>query len=352
MAHLLPDCIHSILKQSFADFEILIMDDCSPDSTPEVAATFGDPRVMHVRNEVNLGHLRNYNKGIELARGRFVWLISADDYLRTKSILARYMKCFEKNPSVGYVFCSGYAVRDGVETKVLGRYRERLDRDRILPGRRFLKKLLNGNFVLAPSGLVRRECYDRLGTFPTDLPFAGDWYLWCRFAIHWNVGYFAEPMVCYRDHHSLSMTTALLTGKLEGCAAEEIAIAWDIVGEVLRAGYPSLAKQLLPAVAQAYARTLARERFESCSSFMNFERLEEALKERLPDKVQRALFRARAYAAVGNEFYWRGQRDSAKSFYASALRVNPWMPVIQLKRMLLGLGRIGDAARAALLALR
>src|SRR6478672_7594179 len=49
LAHLLGECVDSILAQSYGDFEVLIMDDCSPDATPEVAASFSDPRVRHVR---------------------------------------------------------------------------------------------------------------------------------------------------------------------------------------------------------------------------------------------------------------------------------------------------------------
>src|ERR1700719_665273 len=89
LGHLLAECLNSILSQSFRDFEILIMDDCSPDQTPEVARSFTDPRVRYVRNETNLGNLRNYNKGIGLARGNYIWLISADDRLRRTYVLER-----------------------------------------------------------------------------------------------------------------------------------------------------------------------------------------------------------------------------------------------------------------------
>jgi hypothetical protein len=68
LAHLLGECVDSILAQSYGDFEVLIMDDCSPDATPEVAASFPRPRVRHVRNDTNLGHLANYNKGIQLSK--------------------------------------------------------------------------------------------------------------------------------------------------------------------------------------------------------------------------------------------------------------------------------------------
>ena len=86
LAHLLAECVNSILSQTFTDFEVLIMDDKSPDNTAEVANSFKDPRVRYIRNDPNLGALKNYNHGIALSRGKYVWLISADDYLRTQEV--------------------------------------------------------------------------------------------------------------------------------------------------------------------------------------------------------------------------------------------------------------------------
>ena len=51
LAHLLPECINSILGQTYSDLEVLIMDDCSPDNTAEVARSFNDLRVKHIRND-------------------------------------------------------------------------------------------------------------------------------------------------------------------------------------------------------------------------------------------------------------------------------------------------------------
>ena len=104
LAHLLPDCVHSILMQTYRDFEVLIMDDCSPDATPQVAQSFQDPRVKHIRNDPNLGHLRNYNHGIGLSRGKYIWLISADDFLRRPYILQRYVELMENHPQIGFTF--------------------------------------------------------------------------------------------------------------------------------------------------------------------------------------------------------------------------------------------------------
>src|ERR1700730_9103333 len=104
LAHLLSECVSSILDQTYTDFELLIMDDCSPDNTSEIAASFTDPRVKYIRNPRNLGHLQNYNKGIAVARGKYVWLISADDTLRRRYALERYVQLLDKHPNVGYVF--------------------------------------------------------------------------------------------------------------------------------------------------------------------------------------------------------------------------------------------------------
>src|ERR1700731_2287847 len=187
LAHFLPECVNSILDQTYGDFEVLIMDDCSPDNTAEVARSFQDRRVQHIRNESNLGALPNYNKGIGLSRGKYVWLISADDYLRRPYVLQRYVDLMEANPRVSYTFCPGVEVKNGKETGPLG-YSTYGDRDRVIAGRVFLETLLYHNLVIAPAAMARREYYEKISYFvinpvwggaPIDLIWGGDWYLWC-----------------------------------------------------------------------------------------------------------------------------------------------------------------------------
>ena len=108
LAHFLSDCVNSILSQTYGDFEILILDDCSPDDTPEVARSFRDDRVKYIRNEKNLGHISNYNKGISLAAGKYVRLISADDLLRTPYVLERYVELYGTEPAGGLRLLPGH----------------------------------------------------------------------------------------------------------------------------------------------------------------------------------------------------------------------------------------------------
>jgi glycosyltransferase involved in cell wall biosynthesis len=352
LAHLLTECVQSILRQTYGDFEVLIMDDSSPDNTPEVAQSFGDPRVKHIRNEPNLGHLSNYNKGITLSQGKYIWLISADDYLRRPYVLQRYVECLERHPSVGYVFCPGYGVRDGEETRLLGRYSERRDRDRIFRGHVLLRRLLQSNFVLTPSGIVRRECYERVSLFDLNMPWCGDWYLWCLFAMYYDVAYFAEPMVCYREHHDLSMTSQLTTAVPDSCAAEEVAVPWMIRKRAHDAGYADLARQCLSGIARTYGRIIASRRYQKASCFMNFDHFEDSLRKHTTNEAEREYLRAQVSMSVGNEYYWQGELALAREFYALALRADPWMVTVRIKELLLALGKPGEYLRKSLLAFR
>ena len=348
LAHLLPECVNSILGQTYRDLEVLIMDDQSPDNTAEVARSFTDPRVRHIRNDPNLGHLRNYNKGIGLSRGKYIWLISADDYLRKPHVLEKYVAALEGNPRAGYAFCPGFGVLNGQETQIMGRHPVRWQRDGIVRGHVLLHKLLYWNFVLAASGLVRRECYDKLGAFPLDMPWAGDWYLWCLFALHYDVAYFAEPMVCYRTHE-LSMTNKLFKEDVVTCCEEDVRIPWTIKQKADEAGFRVVSRDCLDAVAQMYARTIATKRYGMSNPALTLEQFEESLSRHTSNQSERERVRAGVYAGVGNEYYWQAETALAKEFYDRALEKDPWMPAVRIKRLLLAFGKSGDYVRKRIL---
>jgi glycosyltransferase involved in cell wall biosynthesis len=343
--HLLPDCINSILSQSYPDFEILIMDDCSPDNTPAVAQSFTDPRVRYIRNDPNLGHLRNYNKGIGMARGKYVWLISGDDRLRVNYALDRYVRLLEAYPNVGYVICQAVKLRNGLEVGILD-YSVHAPRDRIFDGRKFLaKRLIKGNAIVAASGMARKECYDKISLFPLDMPWSGDWYLWCVFALCFDVAYIAEPLVCYREHQ-LSMTTDLMNGKVEKCSSEDIAMPWIIKRRAEQLGHGRLSRYCLEAAAQEYARSIASKRYRAAtSSVLTLEQFEQSLAKNAGAEQERELVRGRVYAGLADHSYWKGDLAMARRLYSRALERDPWMVRIWAKRLLLSCGDLGALFR-------
>lgn len=96
--------IESILHQTFTDFEFLIIDDCSTDSSWDIIQKYSkqDKRIVSLRNEVNLKGCNTLNKGLKLARGKYIARLDNDDW----SYPDRFEKQFdfmESHPEVGIV---------------------------------------------------------------------------------------------------------------------------------------------------------------------------------------------------------------------------------------------------------
>ncbi len=343
LAHFLSECVESILAQTFTDFEVLIMDDCSPDNTGEVAASFHDPRVRYIRNEPNLGHLRNYNKGIELSRGEYVWLISADDKLIRQHALARYVAIMEANPTVGYVCSSAVEIRHGRETPVVG-YSVQAECDKVFRGHDFLTTLLYSNSVVASAGMVRKSCYERSGAFPLDLPYAGDWYLWCLFALHNDVGYCAEPFVAYRIHER-SMTDSLASESVQVCVKDCLAVLWRIKREAEATGLTGMIRQCDGALGYAYAQHLTGARYRFRRTTMGVEECKDSIGSFAKSTREAEWILTRMYVSAGDISSQDRDYVQATEFYRLASRQRFWMPKLRLKSLLLRMGTTGGAIR-------
>src|SRR5205085_922245 len=97
-------CIGSILAQDgYGDFEIIAIDDASPDNTAEVLRSFADPRLRVIMHSKNQGHVATVNEGLSEARGQFVARIDADDVYRP-SFLKTLLPRFADAARVGLVY--------------------------------------------------------------------------------------------------------------------------------------------------------------------------------------------------------------------------------------------------------
>src|SRR4051794_32697132 len=74
-------CIDYALGQTFPDFELLVVDNCSDDRTPEIVRSYHDQRIRYIRNDRNLGMGGNFNRCLELARGKYIVIIPHDDLI-------------------------------------------------------------------------------------------------------------------------------------------------------------------------------------------------------------------------------------------------------------------------------
>ncbi len=96
----LHEAIDSILQQTFPDFELLILNDGSTDSTEEIIRSYSDSRIRYLKNEQNLRLIATLNKGIEHAKGTYIARMDADDVAMPKRLEKQY-SFMEMNPQVG-----------------------------------------------------------------------------------------------------------------------------------------------------------------------------------------------------------------------------------------------------------
>jgi glycosyltransferase involved in cell wall biosynthesis len=337
--HLLPECVSSILAQTYQNFEVLIMDNCSPDNTPEVAQSFGDPRLRYIRNESNIGHLRNFNKGITMSRGKYVLLVHADDFLVNSRLLERFVGVMERNPQVGYVFSRAVEL-NGTELA----FTDCGPEDQIFDRSSFLQRLVWSNCIVMSSVMVRKDCYDRNGLFPLDLPYACDWYVWCSLAIRHPVAYISDAMACWRIHEE-SLSTSFLREDAPVRIVDELTVLSRVAHEAELAGLSSLRPHCNASIANRAVRELRSCAARGSKSSLSMAEFEAIFRRIAKDPQDEADIRARVHIALGDEQYWCGEHIEATKSYLLGLKLRPWSLKSWVKYLLLRMGSGGDGLR-------
>ncbi|HET6950039.1 MAG TPA: glycosyltransferase [Acidimicrobiales bacterium] len=201
-AEFLPRCIGSVVDQPGVDVRVLVIDDCSSDDTPTVAARLAAEsggRVEVRRHEVNQGHIATYNEGLAWADGDYVVLLSADDLL-TPGSLARATGIMQTRPSVGMVYGRPlYAPSDQPPPAPGGRWRGTT----VWPGGRWIEQRCRTgyNVISSPEVVVRGSVHRHVGGYRPELPHSGDLEMWLRIAAVSDIAYVkGVPQAIYRVH--------------------------------------------------------------------------------------------------------------------------------------------------------
>jgi len=202
-AQYLAGCLESVLRQTWQDFEIVVVNDGSTDTTDEVIAPFlGNERIRYIRQE-NAGQANAKNTGIRSARGELVAFLDADDiWAPTK--LERQIPLFD-NPLVGVVYstCS-YVDENGSEVV----FKHELPYLSPRAGK-VTDFLFLDNFIPFSSSVVRRECFERVGIFDESIRMGIDWDLWLRISVHHLFEFVDQPLLVYRLGHPGQMSNNL-----------------------------------------------------------------------------------------------------------------------------------------------
>ena len=188
----LPKTLASVLDQTFQDFEVLIVNDGSPDNVIEWASSICDSRVRLISQE-NQGIAIARNTGILNSKGEYIALLDHDD-LWEATKLDKQLQVFESNPSLGLVstWTIFFDDKDNSELSIDKTVYPTGDVSRIA----ILKQLI----MSASCPMIHRKCFDAVGLFDPDLSGADDWDMWVRIAFKYPFGLVQEPLVRYRVH--------------------------------------------------------------------------------------------------------------------------------------------------------
>lgn len=190
-ARFIERSIKSVLLQTMTNFELIIIDDVSPDNTKQVVKQFADPRIVYIRRagpHQKAGKCPR-NDGMKIARGKYLSYLDHDDTYKAKflAIMSAYL---EKHPNIYFAFC------DCIWHRNLNRRREVVSRAFSFDFDMGLME--HRNIVAVLTVMHRREIIDKVGYFRPGggrryshpgVPYSGptDWDYWFRIAQHFKM---------------------------------------------------------------------------------------------------------------------------------------------------------------------
>ncbi|MFO7654015.1 MAG: glycosyltransferase family A protein [Candidatus Krumholzibacteriia bacterium] len=215
----LPATLESVLRQTFTDWECLVVDDGSTDGTPAIAAAFAarDRRFRYERLPHNRGVSAARNRGVELARGEYVAFLDSDD-LFAPDKLAWQVAALDAEPTAVLVYGETLQFR-GDDPREGAIYLERLPHK---PQGSAFEHLLCCSAIYAP--LVRRDALRRTTGFDESLPWGEDWDAWLQVARLGRILHEPRVALHYRLH----------PGNASGRALESYRCAWRVARRHLR----------------------------------------------------------------------------------------------------------------------
>lgn len=202
-AHYLPQAIGSILEQTFDSYEIIVVNDCSPDETNDVVMEMASANpgkcIRLLYNRKNLGLSATRNNGFKNARGRYVFPLDADNYIAPDCI-EQMVKAIEHDENLAFVY--SWRQEFGNSTRLQ------------TPPEEFdIERLKWGNYIDAMA-LIRKEAWEKVGGYKTVMKYGWeDYELWVNFAVNgYGAKLIKKALVYYRVHDEsmLRTTTSIL----------------------------------------------------------------------------------------------------------------------------------------------
>jgi len=183
----LPEAIESILNQTYKNFEFIIINDGSTDRTEEIILSYKDDRIIYVKNEKNLQIVESLNKGINLAKGKYIARMDADDISLPKR-LEKQIEFMEKNTHVGV--CGTWMKTFGEKNEV---WKMPISHDEIVVSMLFNSCIMHPTAVIRTKVLKENNLY-----YDQKYNKVEDYELWTRLVKYTQFANIPEILLKYR----------------------------------------------------------------------------------------------------------------------------------------------------------
>lgn len=210
--------IESILKQTLAPTEIIILDDCSTDNSKRIINHYVDTynNIKFVENSTNSGStFIQWNKGVDLAKGDFIWIAESDD-VAEPDFLKQITNPLNTDQNMVLAYCQSKRMNE--KGDVVGNWKSHTDdlddelfkRDFVMEGTGYIERfLIHRNTIPNASAVVfKRSVFQNTGGAPTGIRNIGDWLTWLKVLCYGKVAFVAEPLNNFRFHSKSVIATA------------------------------------------------------------------------------------------------------------------------------------------------
>jgi glycosyltransferase involved in cell wall biosynthesis len=192
--------IDTVLQQSYTDFELLIIDDNSPDDIAGIVNSYQDSRIRFLCNAENFGAEGNWNRCLQEARGRYFKLLPMDDLL-APDCLEKQLKVLEQDAEqrIALVFCARSIIND--QGQVIMKKKYPFGKQGVVSGIALIRQSfwLGTNLIGEPGAILfRRSLAGKVGWFDADQPYVIDLDYWTRLLLHGDAYYLPEALASFR----------------------------------------------------------------------------------------------------------------------------------------------------------
>ena len=210
----------------------------------------------------------------------------------------------------------------------------------------FIGKSVDGNHICTPAVLARTALYREAGMFPKDLPYAGEWYLWLKFAMSGPVGYTAEPGAHYRQHPG-SNTAIYRAQNASIIVRDEVEVRWRIRLDLENGADPLLLQLCNDGISRDYARRAFLAIRQQSPFGLSVAAVEQSIADHTRDAAVRSALLGRFHEFLGDLFLTIPDVRAARGHYLSANRLSPRLGTLA-KLSLSCLGQSSLALRRAI----